>query len=81
MTREQFLDYLRDALDHLYDPERLRRSPLAELFGVANRFDTATALQRILTNAIASFKPPTGEPPSHRPGRSTSPCFIATSSS
>jgi CheY-like chemotaxis protein len=30
---------------------------------VANRFDTATALQRILTDAIASLKPPAGEPP------------------
>lgn len=63
MTREAFLDHLREALNHLYDPERLRRSPLASLFGVANRFDTATALQRILTDAIAALKPPAGEPP------------------
>ncbi|MCX7671950.1 MAG: hypothetical protein N2439_18000, partial [Anaerolineae bacterium] len=63
MTREELLDHLREALNHLYDPERLRRSALAPLFGVANRFDTAAALQRILINAIASLKPPAGEPP------------------
>ncbi|MCS7222030.1 MAG: response regulator [Anaerolineae bacterium] len=63
MTREEFLLHLRDALNHLYDPERLRRNPLAALFGVAHRFDTASALQRILTDAIQSLKPPPGEPP------------------
>jgi CheY-like chemotaxis protein len=63
MTREEFLAHLRDALNHLYDPERLRRNPLAALFGVAHRFDTASALQRILTDAIQSLKPPPGEPP------------------
>ncbi len=63
MTREEFLLYLRDTLNHLYDPERLRRNPLATLFGVANRFDTASALQRILTDAIQSLRPPPGEPP------------------
>ncbi len=62
MTREEFLLYLRDALNHLYDPERLRRNPLAALFGVAHRFDTASALQRILTDAIQSLRPPPGEP-------------------
>lgn len=63
VTREEFLLHLRDALNHLYDPERLRRNPLAALFGVAHRFDTASALQRILADAIQSLKPPPGEPP------------------
>ncbi len=63
VTREQFLDYLREALNHLYEPERLRRNPLAGLFGVADRFDAASALQRVLTAAIASLKPPAGAPP------------------
>ena len=62
LTREQFLEYLRDALNHLYEPERLRRSPFAALFGVAERFDAASALQRILVDAIASLKPAAGEP-------------------
>jgi CheY-like chemotaxis protein len=62
LGREQFLEYLREALNHLYAPERLRKSPLANLFGVADRFDTASALQRVLIDAIASLKPPTGEP-------------------
>jgi CheY-like chemotaxis protein len=63
VTREELLDQLRDALNHLYDPDRLRRSVLAARFGVANRFDTTAALQRILTDAIATLKPPPGEPP------------------
>lgn len=62
LNREQFLEHLREALNHLYDPERLRKSPLASLFGLANRFDTASALQRLLVDAIASLKPPPGEP-------------------
>jgi CheY-like chemotaxis protein len=61
LTREEFLEYLREALNHLYDAERLRRSPLATLFGLADRFDAAAALQRILIDAIAALKPPAGE--------------------
>ena len=63
LTNEQFLKHLRDVLNHLYDPGRLRQSPLAALFGVADRFDTPATLQRILTEAIESFKPKAGEPP------------------
>jgi len=63
LTSEQFLKQLRDALNHLYDPDRLRRSPLAALFGVAERFDTPSSLQRILTEAIESLKPKPDELP------------------
>jgi CheY-like chemotaxis protein len=63
LTNEQFFKHLRDALNHLYDPDRLRQSPLAVLFGVADRFDTPSALQRILTEAIESLEPKVGEPP------------------
>lgn len=62
LTREQFIKCLRDALNHLHDPARLRRSPLAALLGVENRFDTSLALQRILTEAIDSLRPPDDEP-------------------
>jgi len=63
LTSEQFLKHLRDALNHLYDPDRLRRSPLAIVFGVADRFDTPSALRRILTEVIESLKPGADEPP------------------
>jgi CheY-like chemotaxis protein/AraC-like DNA-binding protein len=63
LTSEEFLKHLRDALNHLYDPHRLRQSPLAILLGVADRFDTPTALQRVLTEAIESLKPKADEPP------------------
>jgi len=63
MTNEQFLGALRGALNHLYEPDRLRQSPLAALFDVANRLDTFSALQRILTEAIESLEPEANEPP------------------
>ena len=69
LTKEQFLAHLRDCLNHLYDPVRLRSSPLAALFGVANRYDTSSALRRILTEAIQALKPPAHEPPLSRAWR------------
>lgn len=53
---EQFLKYLRIALNHLYDPDELRQNPLASFFHVEGHFDTPSAIQRILTRAIESFK-------------------------
>ncbi|NOZ26881.1 MAG: response regulator [Chloroflexi bacterium] len=75
VTREEFLLHLRNALNHLYNPERLRRNPLAALFGVAERFDTASALQRILIDAIEALKPPPGEPPQSPAWRVYEPLF------
>jgi CheY-like chemotaxis protein len=69
MTREQFVNDLRDALTHLCDPERLRHSPLADLFDVADRFDTFSALQGLLTEAIESLEPDHGEAPESRSWR------------
>lgn len=61
-TKDAFAEHLRDALNHLYDPERLRESPLASLFGVAGRYDTPLALRRILTEAIDELEPGADEP-------------------
>ena len=60
-----------DALNHLYDPDELRRSPLTRTFGVAGEFDAAASLQRILTDAIEALRPAADEPPSRAPGAST----------
>ena len=54
---KQFLKHLRNALNHLYDPDQLRQSPLAAFFHVEGHFDTPSAIQRILTHGIESFKP------------------------
>jgi CheY-like chemotaxis protein len=62
LTREQFQAELRDALNHLQDPSRLRHSPLADLFGVAGRRDSPSALRSVLVEAIASLKPPPDAP-------------------
>jgi len=68
LTFDQFVGYLRSALHHLYDPDQLRRSPLAALFGVGG-FDAAAALQRILTDAIEALQPSPTEPPQSRAWR------------
>lgn len=62
ISGQQFVEHLRKALNSLYEPDLLRRSPLVALFGVADRRDTFAALQRILTEAIESFAIPSGEP-------------------
>lgn len=57
---DSFIRELRSALNHLYDPDSLRQNPLADVFGVSNRFDTPSALQNLLTRAIESLKPVLG---------------------
>jgi CheY-like chemotaxis protein len=69
LAREDFLGYLRDALNHLYDADHLRHSPLATLFGLADRFDAAPALRNILTGAITDLKPAAGAPAQQRAWR------------
>jgi CheY-like chemotaxis protein len=66
MTNEEFIEHLRRALHHLYEPDRLRQSPLASLFAIADRLDTFSALQRILVDAIESLEPQADEPPESR---------------
>jgi len=68
-TCPEFVEQLRDALNHLYDPDRLCRSPLAERFGVARRPDASSALQQILIEAIGSLQPPASTPTQSRAWR------------
>lgn len=62
LTKEQFLKHLRNALNHLRDPNYLRQSPLASLFGVASRPDTPMALRQIVIEAVKSLRPEDSEP-------------------
>lgn len=55
--QSDFLEQLRDALNHFYEPDLLCRSPLGERFGVAQRPDASSALQQILIEAIKSLQP------------------------
>jgi len=57
LTSEDFRKQLRSALNHLYDPDYLRNSPLAVAFDVTGKFDTPMLLQRVLTDAIEGLKP------------------------
>jgi CheY-like chemotaxis protein len=69
LLHEEFTKTLREALGHLHHADRLRSSPLAALFGVANRFDTPSLLRRILVDSIKSFEPDPDEPPQSRAWR------------
>ena len=54
---EKFIHELRNALNHLYDPDFLRSSPLVGMLGLGGRYDTPLALQNLLTRAIDQLKP------------------------
>ena len=79
ISREEFLEQLHNALNHLYNVEQLRKSELAALFGVAERFDTASVMRKILSEAIESLKPASSEPDTSRAWRTYESlycCFI-----
>lgn len=56
-ANEVFLEELEQALQHLYDPTELRRSPLLARFGLERRPNPALALQETLIAAIQALKP------------------------
>ncbi len=62
ISKDQFTSYLRSALHNLYYPDQLRRSPLTDIFGIDQRFNASSLLQRILIDAIEKLKPEQGEP-------------------
>lgn len=66
LSFDTFVGDVRRALNHLYDPDELRRSPLAAAFGVAGDFDAAATLQRILTDAVEALRPAADDPPQAR---------------
>jgi len=69
LTIETFLEYLRDALEHLRDFDVLRRSPLCAFLGVADRLDAPAVLQRLLVEAIETLEPDEDEPAHSRAWR------------
>jgi hypothetical protein len=54
---QPFFQSVRGALNHLYDPEYLAKSPLVKLFGLAGKYDPAAALQQCLIQAITALRP------------------------
>jgi CheY-like chemotaxis protein len=59
----EFVEQIQQALGHLYDPSELRKSPLLELFGLAQEEHSASSLRRVLVAAIESRKPDSSVPP------------------
>lgn len=55
--KETFVQELDNTLTHLYDPAALRRSPLAQFFGLNQQADLIPAMQRLLTSAVEALKP------------------------
>ncbi|MGQ9681304.1 MAG: response regulator [Anaerolineae bacterium] len=66
MTFQELVSELRAALEHLYDPHYLRRCRLAVVFGISQRHDAPSALERILREALAALEPGADEPPDSR---------------
>ncbi len=62
-AEEGFIHHLRRALNHLYEPDVLRASPLAPLLLPPQQARQPMALSRALTEAIESLKPALGTPP------------------
>jgi len=69
ITREKFIECLRDALTHLYHADYLRNSPLVRLFGLSDQFDASSALRKILTDGIEALKPAPDQPEASRAWR------------
>jgi CheY-like chemotaxis protein len=63
-SSEPFVRELQRALQHLYDPAELRRSPLLALFALGKHHNPASALQKILLDAIEALRPE-GDVPLH----------------
>ena len=58
---DQFFNYVRGALNHLYDPEYLAKSPLLALLDANTHREPALALQAALIKAIESMRPSSGD--------------------
>lgn len=57
ISGDEFVNHLRRALQRLYDPIELRRSPLVELFGLDRVKNQAAELRSVLTSGVAALKP------------------------
>ena len=62
-TEETFSRHLRHALNHLYEPDVVRSSPLGPLLLPPEQAQQPMALSRALTEAIEALKPGPGTPP------------------
>ena len=57
LSIDQFTESLHSALDHLYDPSKLRANPLTELLEAKGSPDTPFVLRKVLSDAIESLRP------------------------
>jgi CheY-like chemotaxis protein len=54
---DRFVESVRDALNHLYDPERLRQSALIPAMGLEHSQTPFFALQKVLLDTIETLQP------------------------
>lgn len=69
VTREDFIELLREGLSHLYDSDYLRQSELAALFNLTSQADIAGAVRGVLTKGVDSLKPSGNVPSQSRDWR------------
>lgn len=62
MDRAAFGRYVREALDHFYEPAYLVKNPLADLLLPHAQADAATALREVLREAMDRLRPPPSVP-------------------
>jgi len=73
-ARARFMQELRSALHHLYEPTELLKSPLFDLFEIS-RQRGASALEAVLVEAIQGLKPAPDIPRRAKPWRTYSTLF------
>ena len=61
-SNTNFQKDVRQALNHLYNPEQLRKNPLLAWFGLTDRPDAPSVLQHTMTDAIQDLRPSQYEP-------------------
>lgn len=62
LAGDVLLKTIRRALQHLYDPIELRRSPLPAMLGMPASDNQVAQIRRLLEKTIEAFKPQTGSP-------------------
>jgi CheY-like chemotaxis protein/Trp operon repressor len=69
LAHSQYIKYLRDALNHLFDPGHLNKNPLSKVINKSSQQDTPVNLKSILIEAIETLEPKSTEPSHSRSWR------------
>jgi CheY-like chemotaxis protein len=62
LDHNEFRQILRDALNHLWDPSHLQKSPLVQLLQLQDHVNSAAAARHLLIEAVESLEPEADQP-------------------